>query len=389
MRSPDKPLSVPYQTGNAGPVKDLARLFLKLGFTAFGGPAAHIAMMRQEVVGKRGWMDEQRFLDLLGAVNLIPGPNSTELALHIGHARGGWRGLLVAGACFITPAVLVTGVLAWLYREYGQLPEVQPFLYGIKPAVLAVVIAAIVPLARKAAKSVLLMFTGMLVLALALLGVNEFFLMFGAGLAVLLFSAGRRDGLHAVFPIGIFSFAGITSNPELDMRLFLVFLKIGALLYGSGYVLFAFLDAELVAKGLLGRQQLVDAIAVGQFTPGPVFSSVTFIGWQINGAAGALVSTIAVFLPSFAFVALLGPLVKKMRGSARMSAFLDAVNVASVAIIAAVCCSIARESVTDWRTVLIALASACVLIRYDKMNTAFIVLGGSVAGYLLSLLPFQ
>lgn len=371
-------------------IKDIARLFLKLGFTAFGGPAAHIAMMQQEVVQKRKWMDEQRFLDLMGAVNLIPGPNSTELAIHVGHERGGWRGLVVAGLCFVLPAVFITGTFAWLYKDYGQLPQIQPFIYGIKPAIIAIILAAIFPLAKKSAKNTLLVMIGILVLALSLLNINEIFLMFGAGIVALLFAAvktGRHRGMNAIYPIGLFQFSGISSDPVLNMRLFLIFLKIGAILYGSGYVLFAFLDTELVATGLLTRQQLIDAIAVGQFTPGPVFSSVTFIGWQINGITGAAVSTLAIFLPSFAFVALLSPLVKKMRGSQLMGAFLDAVNVASVAIIIAVCYSMARETVTDWKTVFIALLSLYIVFRYRKINSAFIVIGGSIAGYILTMLP--
>ncbi|PZR20155.1 MAG: chromate transporter [Flavobacterium psychrophilum] len=370
-------------------IKDIARLFLKLGFTAFGGPAAHIAMMQQEVVRDRKWMDEQRFLDLVGAVNLIPGPNSTELAIHIGHERGGWRGLIVAGLCFIVPAVLITGIFAWLYKEYGQLPELQPFIYGIKPAVIAVIIAAIFPLAKKSAKNTLLVIIGMLVLALSLLDINEFFLMFGAGIVALLFTAvrtGRHKGMNAIYPFGLFHISGIASDPELNMRLFLMFLKMGAILYGSGYVLFAFLDTELVAIGFLTRQQLIDAIAVGQFTPGPVFSSVTFVGWQINGITGAAVSTLAIFLPSFAFVALLSPLVKEMRGSDLMGAFMDAVNIASVAIIIAVCCSMAVDTVSDWKTVLITLLSLYIVFRY-RINSAFIVIGGSIAGYIFYLLP--
>jgi chromate transporter len=361
-------------------LKELAGLFTKLGLTAFGGPAAHIAMMQKEVVDKRGWMDHQHFLDLIGATNLIPGPNSTEMAIHIGHERGGWRGLLVAGCCFILPAVLITGVIAWLYQRYGQLPQVQSFIYGIKPAIIAIILAAVFPLARKALKTVELSVIGVLVLGASLAGMNEIFVMFGAGLVVLLLYLvrGRGETLKGYVPVLLFL-------SDENLRIFLVFLKIGAILYGSGYVLFAFLDSELVAKGLLSRTQLVDAIAVGQFTPGPVFSSVTFIGWQMNGLPGAVMATVAVFLPSFVFVALLNPLVPRMRRSLLFSAFLDGVNVASVAIIVAVCIVFARETVTDWRTVLIAVLSLVVTFGFRKVNTVFVVAGSAVAGYLLQL----
>src|ERR1700744_2043937 len=360
-------------------LKELAALFTRLGLTAFGGPAAHIAMMKKEVVEKRQWMDHQHFLDLIGATNLIPGPNSTEMAIHIGHERGGWKGLLVAGCCFILPAVLITGVIAWLYKQYGQLPQVQPFIYGIKPAIIAIILAAVFPLGKKALKSVELWVIGVLALVASLAGVDEIVVMFGAGLVVLLLYLARRQTVLPVLLLEgpLFS--------EANMRLFLVFLKIGAVLYGSGYVLFAFLDSELVAKGLLSRTQLVDAIAVGQFTPGPVFSSVTFIGWQMNGLTGAVMATVAVFLPSFVFVALLNPLVPRMRRSKLFSAFLDGVNAASVAIILAVCIIFARETVTDWRTILIAVLSAAVTFGFRRLNTVFVVIGSALAGWLLHL----
>ena len=362
-------------------LRELAGLFTKLGLTAFGGPAAHIAMMQKEVVDKRQWMDHQHFLDLIGATNLIPGPNSTEMAIHIGYERGGWNGLMVAGCCFILPAVLITGVIAWLYKQYGQLPQVRPFIYGIKPAIIAIILAAVFPLAKKALKTLELWVIGVLALGASLAGINEIFVMFGAGLVVLLLYSVRRPG-KTIVPL---LFLDIPLFSETNMRIFLVFLKIGAILYGSGYVLFAFLDSELVAKGLLSRAQLVDAIAVGQFTPGPVFSSVTFIGWQMNGLPGAVMSTVAVFLPSFVFVGLLNPLVPRMRRSKLFSAFLDGVNVASVAIIVTVCIVFARETVTDWRTVLIAVLSLGITFGFRQVNTVFVVVGSALAGYLLQL----
>lgn len=368
--------------------KEIILLFLKLGIIGFGGPAAHIAMMQNEVVVKRKWMDEQHFLDLLGAVNLIPGPNSTEMAIHIGYDKGGWKGLLAAGLCFIFPAVLITGVFAFLYHQYGQLPQVQPFIYGIKPAIIAVIIGAVYPLAKKSIKSAFLALVGMSVLAGSLSGISEIYLMFGAGLlAIVVFSFQKRNNgntLQGFVPFLFFKVAQSEFFSEKNIKLFWIFLKIGSILYGSGYVLFAFLNTELVAKGFITRQQLMDAIAVGQFTPGPVFSSVTFIGYQINGLSGAILSTIAIFLPSFIFVALLDPLVKRIRRYKSLSAFLDAVNVASVAIIAAVCFTMGREAVTDWRTITIALISAFVVFKFKKVNSAFIVLGGALSGYILN-----
>ncbi len=363
-------------------LKELAQLFLKLGCTAFGGPAAHIAMMHEEVVRKRQWFTEQHFLDLIGATNLIPGPNSTEMAIHIGQERAGWKGLIVAGLCFILPAVLITGTLAWLYKDYGQLPQVQPFIYGIKPAIIAIILAAIYPLAQKSIKTIPLVIIGISVLVLSLLHYNEMALLFGAGFLGLSLQLFRSEkGIPSIFPMLLMPFT--TEQAANNTQLFFIFLKIGALLYGSGYVLFAFLDSELVATGILPRQQLIDAIAVGQFTPGPVFSSVTFIGYQINGWMGAIVATIGIFLPSFIFVAMLNPIVKLMRNSTVFASFLDAVNVASIAIIIAVCYTMGSSSITDWRAVLIAGLSLIVTFGFRKVNSAFVVIGGSLLGAVL------
>jgi len=370
-------------------LQDIAKLFLKLGIIGFGGPAAHIAMMQNEVVIKRKWLTEQHFLDLVGAANLIPGPNSTEIAIHIGHEKGGWKGLIVAGLCFILPAVFITGIFAYFYKQYGQIPEVQPFIYGIKPAIIAIILSAIFPLAKKSLKSTQIIVIGLLVLLGSLFSINEIYLMFGAGFLALFLAYLRnrkQDNIISFLPLSLLQITNTTLLSATNANLFWIFLKIGAILYGSGYVLFAFLDTELVATGLLTRQQLIDAIAVGQFTPGPVFSSVTFIGYQINGLGGAIVSTIAIFLPSFVFVALLNPIVKKMRNSELFSAFLDAVNVASVAIIIAVCFEMGKETITDWRTILIAVLSIIIAFGYKKLNSAFVVLGGSLIGYLLTLI---
>lgn len=367
----------------AGRLKTLARLFLRLGLTAFGGPAAHIALMQKEVVDKRGWMDHQHFLDLLGATNLIPGPNSTEMAIHIGRERGGGKGLLVAGACFILPAVVITGVIARLYQRYGHVPQVADLIYGIKPAVIAVIAGAVYPLARRALKNIRLW----LMLAAAFAAglwwsQGEIAILFGAGIVYSTWKMAVRSsgGLSVVVP-WLFLEAPMLSAS--NMRIFLSFLKIGAILYGSGYVLFAFLDSELVSKGLLPRQQLVDAIAVGQFTPGPVFSSVTFIGWQMGGIKGAALATIAVFLPSFVFVAALNPLLPLLRRSAFFSAFLDGVNVASVALIGVVCIQFGRDTITDWRTVLIGVAGFAVTFGWRRLNSAWVILGGAVLGWIL------
>ncbi len=361
---------------------EVAKVFLKLGCTAFGGPAVHIAMMEKEVVNKRQWMTKEHFLDLVGATNLIPGPNSTEMTMHCGHERAGFKGLLVAGACFIFPAVILTGVLAWMYRAYGTLPEVQPFVYGIKPAIIAVIIFLMIGLGRKALKSVELGLIGVAAALLVLAGYSEIAVLFGSGAVGILIHVVKQKTKQAnsITPVVMVAVSHIS-----NIKLFWIFLKIGSVLYGSGYVLFAFLDDALVTPGLLSKQQLVDAIAVGQFTPGPVFSSATFIGWQIGGVKGALVATIGIFLPSFIFVALLNPLIPRLRRSQIMSAFLDAVNMASVAIILAVIIEIGKTTLLDWRTVLIACIGFIIAYFFKNLNTAFIILGGSILGYLLTL----
>ena len=367
-------------------MKGLVKLFLKLGFTAFGGPAAHIAMMQDEVVVKRKWLTEQHYLDLVSATNLIPGPNSTEMAIHIGHERAGWKGLIIAGLCFILPAVFITGIFAWLYKLYGRFPQVQPFVYGIKPAIIAIILGAVYPLAKKSLKSLELAIIGILVLVGSLLNFNEIYLMFGAGfIALFLTSFKNNNNTNSFFFLPLLQITSPTLISATNLNFFWTFIKIGSILYGSGYVLFAFLDAELVSTGLLSRQQLIDAIAVGQFTPGPVFSSVTFIGYQINGLNGAIVSTVGIFLPSFVFVALLNPLVKKMRNSKLFSEFLDAVNVASVAIIISICFSMSKDTISDWRTISITVLSIILTFGHKKINSAYIVLGSSLLGYLLTL----
>lgn len=367
-------------------LSELAALFLKLGVIAFGGPAAHIAMLENEVVRKRNWMSHEHFLDLVGATNLIPGPNSTEMVLHCGHERAGWKGLIVAGVCFILPAVLITAVFAWAYQRYGQLPQVEAFVYGIKPAVIAIILAALLPLGKKALKSVELGILGAATAVACLLGVHEILALFGCGLAgvVLFWIKNRGSALHGFFPLVLLQ---ITAPllPVSSLKIFWIFLKVGALLYGSGYVLFAFLDAELVRCGLLTQAQLMDAVAVGQFTPGPVLSTATFIGWQMDGIRGALAATAGIFLPSFLLVALLNPLIPRMRKSKVLSAFLDAVNIAAIAVILAVCIEMGRAALTDWKTLLLALLSLGALLIFKKMNSVLVVLGGAALGYVLTL----
>jgi chromate transporter len=375
-------------TGKSGvsSLKELTKLFLKLGIIGFGGPAVHIAMMEEEVVRKRKWMDDQHFLDLVGATNLIPGPNSTEMSMHIGNERAGWRGLIVAGCCFIVPAVIITGAFAWAYQQYGQLPQVQQFIYGIKPAIIAVIVATMIVLGKKALKNVTLGIIGVISAIAVLAGMNEIYVLFGAGLiGILIYFFKKNQTIHGIIPFTLLQIGSYTGETS-SLKLFLIFLKVGAILYGSGYVLFAFLDAELVAKGLLSKQQLIDAIAVGQFTPGPVFSSATFIGWQIGGIGGAIAATIGIFLPSFLFVALLNPIIPRLRSSKLMTAFLDTVNIASIAIILSVIIEMGKETLLDWRTILIAVIGFFVTFYFKKLNTAFVVLGGAVLGYALSFI---
>lgn len=372
---------------NKSELKELAKLFLKLGTIGFGGPAVHIAMMEEEVVRKRKWMTEEHFLDLVGATNLIPGPNSTEMTMHIGHERGGWKGLVVAGSCFIIPAVIITAIFAWAYQLYGHLPTVQPFIYGIKPAIIAVVFSLMIKLGRRALKSIELGIIGLLAAIAVLMGYDEILVFFVSGISgiVLYLIKQSAKNIKGIFPVILLQ----VFNPSIhlsDFKLFWIFFKIGSILFGSGYVLFAFLDAELVGRGWLSKQQLIDAIAVGQFTPGPVFSSATFIGWQLGGMGGAIVATIGIFLPSFLLVAILNPVIPKLRKSKVMSTFLDTINVVSIALILAVIIEMGRETLLDWRTIIIALVSFTLIFYFKKLNTAFIILGGAFFGYALSLI---
>lgn len=360
----------------------LTGLFLKLGTISFGGPAAHISLMEEELVRKRKWMTHEHFLDLIGATNLIPGPNSTEMAMHCGHERAGKAGLVVAGLGFILPATLITALIAWAYQQYGQLPDVARFIMGIKPAVIAVIAGAAYRLGVKAVKNPTLAALGIISLAAVIIGFNEIICLFAAGILGLLLYLAREYGrrhLNSILPVAIVAAGGNLSIAGI----FLTFLKVGALLYGSGYVLFGFLDAELVEKGYMARELLIDAVAVGQFTPGPVLSAATFIGWQLSGWQGALAATAGIFLPSFLFVWFLNPVIPRIRKYKAAGVFLDSVNVASVAIIAAVGFSMARESVTDWKMALIALLGSITTLVFKRIGTFWIIAGGAILGYLL------
>lgn len=368
-------------------LREIAGLFLRLGFTAFGGPAAHIAMMHDEVVVRRRWMDEQHFLDLIGATNLIPGPNSTEMAIHVGFERGGWRGLILAGAAFIIPATLIVGVLAWAYVRYGATPAGEALLYGIKPVIIAVVAQALWKLGRTALRGWLLAAVGVVIFALYLAGVNELALLAAGGL-VLLAARGVRPGggLALLAPLaapGAALWLQLQAVNEVTLgRLFLIFAKVGAVLYGSGYVLLAFLHGDLVQRlGWLSEQQLLDAVAIGQFTPGPVFTTATFVGYVLAGVPGAVVATIGIFLPSFIFVAGINRIVPAIRGSRYAGAVLDGVNAAALGLMAGVTVQLASTALVDVVTVVLAVVAAVLLFRY-RVNSAWLVLGGAVVGLL-------
>lgn len=367
---------------------EVARLFFKLGCIAFGGPAAHIAMMEDEVVTKRKWMSRQHFLDLVGATNLIPGPNSTEMTMHCGHERAGIPGLFVAGICFIFPAVVITGVFAWLYAEYGELPQVEPFIFGIKPAVLAIIAAAVLKLGKKALKNWELGVLGFLVLAVSILGINEIVALLVAGVVGTFYFMVKTKGMSnpkSLAPFLLMQAPALTVTKLSSASIFWTFLKVGAVLYGSGYVLFAYLDAELVMRGWLTRQMLIDAVAVGQFTPGPVLSTSTFIGYQMGGINGALAATAGIFLPSFLFVWILNPLVPKMRKSKVLGYFLDSVNIAAVAVMLAVLYEMGKASLLDWRAVVILGMSLFFTFGRYKLSAIWIVSGSALMGYLLML----
>ena len=383
-----------------GSLKELALFFLRLGVTAFGGPAAHIAIMEDELVRRRKWLSREKFLDLLGASNLIPGPSSSELAIHIGYLRCGWAGLLVGGVCFILPAAILVGIIAWAYVRFGQLPAVADLLYGVKPVVIAVILQALWGLGRTAIKNWVLAVAGVICVGLCFAQLNILLILFGSGAilagiralsgdrsekqktagALTISSAwrGSHPSLARLFP-GLAAAGAATAIPGM-WPLFLVFLRIGSIVFGSGYVLLAFLRADLVVhRAWVTDTQLVDAVAIGQVTPGPVFTTATFLGYLLRGPAGALVATVGIFLPAFILVAISGPLIPLIRRSATAGAFLDGVNVASLALMGAVSYQLGRSAIVDWVTISLAISSAALLLRF-RINSAWLVLGGAIIG---------
>ena len=365
-------------------------LFFKLGLTAFGGPAAYIAMMRDEVVTRRKWLTDQHFLDLLGATNLIPGPNATEMATHIGYVRAGWPGLVAGGMAFTLPAVVIVLILAWAYTRYGATPSAGWLLYTIKPVVIAIILQALVGLGRKAVKTRALALVGLAVSVLYFFHFNEIGLLFAGGLVGML--VGNFHRLRELRPRFFPAALPVLALPALATTqfslplLFLTFLKIGGVLYGSGYVLLAFLRADFVLRlGWLSDRQLIDAIAIGQLTPGPVFTSATFIGYLLGGVPGALLATVGIFLPSFLYVAVSNPIIPRLRNSPWSGALLDGVNVASLGLMAAVTVQLGRDALPDPVTLLIALAAALALFRF-KVSSTRLIAAGAALGVLSALI---
>lgn len=370
-------------------LKQVAAVFFKLGLFAFGGPAAHIAMMEQEVVTKKKWMTREHYLDLIGATNLIPGPNSTEMTMHCGYQRAGKKGLFVAGISFIFPAVFITAILGYVYVRYGALPQVQPFIKGLQPAVMAIIASAVIKLGKKAVKNWELAMLGALFLVASLLGLNQILVMLVGGVLGMCYFFIRSktwQKTHTIAPLFmVFIFSEIGSKLSA-LGIFLKFLKVGSILYGSGYVLFAYLDTELVTTALLSQKQLIEAIGIGQFTPGPVLSTATFIGYQLGGFWGAVWATAGIFLPSFLFVWLLNPLIPKMRKSKVLGYFLDSVNVAAVAIMFAVLITMSQQTLVDWQAAFIALVSVVLVFKFKKVSVMWVLIIGAILGYVLAFI---
>jgi chromate transporter len=379
---------------SAGALRELAAMFLRLGATSFGGPAAHIALMEHEVVARRQWIARDAFMDVVGSVNLIPGPNSTEVAIHVGYARAGWQGLIVAGTCFILPAALLVTALAWSYVRFGTVPALAAVLYGIKPVVLAVIVQAIWRLGRTALTTPRTIAIAVLSVVVSALGVHELIVLAGAALSGLATTWRRQTRLSILVPWD-WSSAWRSSHWPLAIAatgvagsvglwpLFGVFLKIGSVLFGSGYVLLAFLRADLVERyHWITERQLLDAIAVGQVTPGPLFTSATFIGYVIGGLPGAAVATIGIFLPAFIFVALSGRFLPKLRQNPSAAGFLDGLNAASLALMAVVTAYLAQTAIVDLPTLTLAIAAASVLL-FSSLNATWLIAGGALTGWLL------
>ncbi|WP_329084726.1 MULTISPECIES: chromate efflux transporter [unclassified Streptosporangium] len=364
---------------------EVVGVFLKLGVIGFGGPAAHIAMMREELVRRRGWLSDERFVDLMGAVNLIPGPNSTELAIHLGYDRARWKGLIAAGVCFILPAFAIVLALAWAYVRYDRTPAVEGLLYGIKPVVVAIVIWALIALLKTAIKGPLTALVAAAALALYLLGVNELLVLAAGGLMVMAVRTKNSWSPHRGSPaLLLVPLLGGPRFPDPTggqlTQLFLTFLKIGAVLYGSGYVLLAFLEGDFVQRlGWITRDQLLDAVSIGQVTPGPVFTTATFLGYVIAGLPGAVLATVAIFVPSFVFVGLLTRIIDRIRDRVWSSAFLDGVNATALALMAGVTLQLAGEAFVDPLTV--ALAALALLLQWrTRLNTAWYIAVAAVIG---------
>jgi len=373
---------------------EIARLFLKLGSIAFGGPAVHIALMEQEVVERRKWLSAEHFLDLIGATNLIPGPNSTEMALHIGYERGGWKGLIVAGVSFLCPAVLLTGLLGCIYARWGQLPEADTLMNGIKAGVISIIAIAVWKLGKKAVKGSREALLGCFVAIAVLSGANEVFAFFAGGIGGMIWFRLRRAkrpvALCSAIPIvPLISLSGmpaVFSSAKSCVSLAaigLFFLKTGAILYGSGYVLIAFVEGALVdQRGWLTHAELLDAVALGQLTPGPVLSAATLIGYLLAGIPGAIIATVGIFLPSFFFVLIVNPCIPRLRERKWTAAFMDAVNVSALGLMAAVTISLARHAL-DAPAGWVICGAAAALVFTMRVNPAFVIIGSALAGGLL------
>jgi chromate transporter len=372
----------------AGPLTELALAFLRLGGTALGGPTAHLAMMDAEFVRRRAWLTREQLLDLVGAAGLLPGPTSTEVAIYIGYRRAGWRGLLVAGFCFIAPAATIVTAIAWAYVRFGHLPAAEGALYGAKAVIIAVVGEALLAFGRTALKDAWLLALAVVAAVASALGAPPLLVLLATGAASVAMRAAPPAppvSLTRFWPaaLGTATMTASTATTTTLAKLFLVFLKAGAVVFGSGYVLLAFLRADLVERARwITQSQLIDAIAVGQFTPGPVFTTATFVGYLVAGFPGALVATLGVFLPSFVLVACSGPFVSRLRRSRVAAAFLDGVNVASLALMAVVAVQLGRAAIVDLPTALLAIAAAAALSRW-RVNSAWLVVAGGIVGCVL------
>jgi chromate transporter len=364
-------------------LRELIGLFGTLGLIGFGGPAAHIGLMRREVVERRRWLTDAQLVDLVGVTNLIPGPNSTELAMQVGRVRAGWRGLVLAGLAFILPAVAIVLAVAWAYVIYGATPTGEAILYGVKPAVVAIVVAALVAFGRTALLSPLRVVLATAVAVLWLAGVNELILLAAGALTMALARLGGGGNWAAALALPATTAAGIS----VDLwTLGAVFLKAGALLYGSGYVLLAFLRGDLVERlGWLTDAQLLDAVAIGQVTPGPLFTTATFVGYVVAGVPGAAVATVAIFAPAFVFVWLIGPIGDRLRDRPITAALLDGVNAAAIGLMAAVSLQLGISAIRDPLTVAIALASGAALLT-GRIPSVLLILAAAGVGLLASAL---